>query len=60
MPDTLAPLLTEPERKATADRLWKVIEMIDAGRPPSEIREATVFTVRQIEPFNAQYQEKRQ
>lgn len=59
MPDSLSPLLTEAERKATADRLWKLVEMIDAQKSPAELREAVLFTARQIEPFAARYQEAR-
>jgi hypothetical protein len=59
MPDTLPVTLYPWERKATADRLWKLIAMIDAQRPASELREAVVFTVREIEPFLAEYPKDR-
>lgn len=55
MPDTLSVSLYPWERKQTADRLWKIIQMIDAGRPHSDLREAVVLTVRDIEPFLAEY-----
>jgi len=55
MPDSLPVTLYPWERKATADRLWKIIGMIDAGRPLSDLREAVSLTVREIEPFLAEY-----
>lgn len=59
MPDTLPVSLYPWERKQTADRLWKIIQMIDAGRPHSDLREAVVLTVRDIEPFLAEYPKDR-
>jgi len=58
MPDTLSRVLTDNERKATADRLWKIIAMCDAGRPISDIREAIKHTVQEIEPWLAEYSKR--
>lgn len=59
MPDTLSPTLSAVERKATADRLWQIIHMLDRGASPWELREAVTLTVRQIEPFLAEYPKDR-
>lgn len=55
MPDTLSPTLSAVERKATADRLWWIVGMIDRGASQWELREAVTLTVREIEPFLAEY-----
>lgn len=59
MPDALSATLSPPERKATADRLWKIIGMIDRGATPSAIREAVKHTVQEIEPWLAEYSKDR-
>lgn len=59
MPDTLAPRLTEAERKATADRLWKVMAMVDRRAPYTDLKEALLLTVREIEPFGAEYSKEK-
>jgi hypothetical protein len=42
MPDTT--VLTPVERRRAADRLWKIVTMIDKGASPSAIREAVTLT----------------
>lgn len=42
MPDTV--ILAPVERKAAADRLWRIIAMCDQDAPLSDIREAIRFT----------------
>jgi hypothetical protein len=42
MPDSL--ILAPVERKAAADRLWRIIAMCDQGAPVSDIREAVRLT----------------
>ena len=59
MPDSLSPLLTTAERKACADRLWRIAPMIDAKASYWELREAVTLTVREIEPFLAEYPKDR-
>ena len=59
MPDTLSPTLSAVERKTTADRLWKIVAMIDRRASHWELREAVTLTVRAIEPFLAEYPKDR-
>lgn len=59
MPDSLSPTLSSVERRVTANRLWRIIGMIDAKRPLSDLREAVTLTVREIEPFLAEYPKDR-
>lgn len=57
MPDALSSHLSPRERKTAADRLWKVIAAVDERAPYSDIRAMLEITVREIEPFCAEYQE---
>lgn len=58
MPDALSPILAEAERRQTADRLWRVIDMVRRHEPAWRVEEALVLTVRGIEPQYAQYEER--
>lgn len=42
-------MLSNSERKLTADRLWKIIGQIDSGASLSTIREAVRFTAFALE-----------
>lgn len=42
MPDSLT--LSPVDRKTAADRLWRIVTMIDQGASLSSIREAVTFT----------------
>jgi hypothetical protein len=55
----LKPTLTEVERKKTADKLWKIINMIDIGCHPGAIREGVKLIAHDIEPFGAEYEEEK-
>lgn len=57
--NALSPTLSPLERKQAADRLWKIIGMIDQGATPSAIREAVKHTVQEIEPWLAEYSKDR-
>lgn len=59
MPDTLNPVLTEAERKTTADRLWKIMAAIDRRESYSAIKGMVELTVRAIEPFGGEYPKDR-
>lgn len=52
MPDTLTVHLSPVERITTAERLWKIIAMCDAGRSTSDIRDALKYMAQDIEPPN--------
>lgn len=47
MPDSLS--LSPVERKAAADRLWKIIAMCDDGASVSDIREAIRYTAHALD-----------
>lgn len=59
MRDSLPAQLYPWERQATADRLWRVIQMIDRRASYPDLREAVTLTVREIEPFLAEYPKDR-
>jgi hypothetical protein len=52
--------LSPIERRETANRLWRLYDMVEAGRSRADIQNAIRFTALQIQPFCVLYEEGEQ
>lgn len=49
--------LSPIERRETARRLWKIVDMIEAGKSRADIRFAVMYAALEIQPFGSLYAE---
>jgi hypothetical protein len=49
--------LSPIERRATANRLWRIVDMFQAGRSRADLRFAVMYAALEIQPFGSLYNE---